>query len=330
MAAALGAASGCFAGPTCHDEIVGIGQRLGAPCACGIPTSIASSINSNSADLRVELALQSYSRHGFRMGWRSFSTFMALCLLAATPGPLAAAAWTREPGQTFVSLTASVLEPGDSDTVRDATLAAYAEYGFAEGLTLGGAIEWKIDRDATAFFGGQASAEGDVLGPSAINAAAFVRMRLHEGAAGDPLSFQMGIIGSLDEPDRETGLFAEERAFDVRLLYGRGFGTAWGDAWFGGEGALRVPVEGGATEFRLDLTAGIRPLPALLLYVQSFGTLGFRNAEPGGSDYDELKLAPSIGYDLGTLTFVAGVERTVTGRNVGKDTRFKLSIWRQF
>jgi hypothetical protein len=263
------------------------------------------------------------------MAGYGYATLVGVWILALLPAPLGASAWTRAPGESFVSLTTSWLEPEDPKAVRDATLAAYAEYGFAEGLTLGGTLEWKIDRD-TVLVANDGTAGGDGLGQSVVNGAVFMRMRLHEGAAGDPISFQLGMIDALAEPDPETGLNAEERALDARLLYGRGFGTGWVDAWFGGETALRVPAEGGATEVRLDLTLGIRPLPALLLYMQSFGTLGLRNAEPGGSDYDELKLAPSVGYVFDPVTLVGGVEHTVAGRNVDRDTRFKLSIWRQF
>lgn len=250
-----------------------------------------------------------------------------LALLAVTlPGRVDASAWTQPEGSTFVSASTSILEPEDSDAVRDSTLSVYVEHGLFERLTVGGSLEWKIDRDR----GFSTDPDTGDDAPSALSAAGFARLQLWEGQAGDPLSVQVGYIGALSSPSPDTGLFAEEEAIDLRVLYGRGFATGWGNGWASVEGALRLLREGGADEIRLDATAGLRPLPRALVYLQSFATVGLRNADPGGSDFDEWKLAPSIGYDLGHVTLVGSVERTVLGRNVGEDTRFRLSFWTLF
>ena len=230
-----------------------------------------------------------------------------------------AAAWTLAPGAGFVSFTVSGYEPESPAAPKETETQFYAEYGAMDGVTLGGFIELKADR-----------ASPLVENTIAVSAGAFVRMRILEGAAGDPFSIQVGAIGAASEPEPATGIFGEETSIDARLLYGRGFGSEWGDLFVNAEGGLRWLLDGGADEVRVDLTAGWRPDDRWLVLVQAFGVLGLRNPEPFGSDYDSLKLAPAVGYRLGPATVLLGVEQTVTGRNVDRGTRFKLSVWRPF
>jgi hypothetical protein len=236
------------------------------------------------------------------------------------PVEAVASAWTRPAGETFLSVAVSTLEPRDADAVREATTSGYVEYGLNDWLTLGGGVEWKIDREL-----------GPYYGESAVSMAAFARFRLREGPAGDPLSIQFGLIAPLREPDPASNLFAERRAIDARVLYGRGFGTAFGDVFASGEAGLRLALEeDDPDEGKIDLTAGWRPFPRGLVLLQSFLTLGWDNGEGDGLDVEEWKLGPSVGYDLGTATLLLGVERSIGGRLAERGTRFQVSVWRQF
>ena len=243
--------------------------------------------------------------------------FAVACWLA--PQTAMAAAWTLAPGAAFTSLSASRYAPADDTQPTEIEVTGYGEYGLGEGLTVGGAVEMKAD--SREGFGGLSTA---------YSGSAFFRALLHTGAAGDPLSFQATVIFPIHRPDPATRIFAEERAVDMRLLYGRGYGTGWGDAFVSVEGGVRFLMEGGSDELRLDLTAGLRPHPRLLLLAQAFGVLGLQNQSPFGSDYDSLKLAPSVGLDLGPATVVLGAEKTAAGRNVDHGLRVKLSLWRAF
>ena len=251
------------------------------------------------------------------MGSARYAFVLAACCL--TPETARPAAWTLAPGAAFVSVSASRYEPADDTKPTEDELTGYGEIGLRESLTLGASVAAKAD-----------SREGFGGISTAWSGAVFLRFRLHEGSAGDPLAFQATVITPLDRPDPATGIFAEERAVDLRLLYGRGYGTSWGDAFVNVEVGTRLLREGGADEFRLDVTAGLRPLPRLLVMAQSFGVLGQRNADRFGSDYDSLKLAPSVGYDLGPATVLLGAEKTAAGRNVDHGLRVKLSLWRSF
>lgn len=224
-----------------------------------------------------------------------------------------AGAWTLEPGRAFLSLSGSAYRPSRPGAAEEATAALYAEVGVLRWLTVGGALESKSRRDTLS---------------TVYSYAGFLRVRLHEGAAGDPLSVQVGHIGPLG--DEAPDLAAEERAIDLRLLYGRGFSSRLGPGWLNAEGGLRLLREDGADEWRLDMTAGIRPTSRTLAMLQAFGTFGLRNQRPFGSDYDELKLAPSVGVVLGDTTLVLGTEHVAWGRNVDRGLRVRLSLWRSF
>ncbi len=250
---------------------------------------------------------------------------LALSFALASAGPAAAGAWTLPPGGGFLSLAASRYAT-DSGGYEELALGLFGEYGFAEGFTAGAAVDFTqpvgeasaIDGDATLFL--------------------FGRARLWTGPAGDPLSVQAAVIaGTAAGTGAVPAQTADEPGLDLRLLYGRGFGSALGPGWLNAEGGVRFLFEDSADELRLDLTAGVRPAPRWLAMLQSFATIGLRNARtdgdgfPVGDDYDVWKLAPSVGYEVSpALTLVGGVEREIAGRNIDRGLRLKLSLWRSF
>jgi len=234
-------------------------------------------------------------------------------------GAAAAGAWTQPQGAGFLSYGANYYAT-DSGGYEEVASALYAEYGAFEAVTLGGALE-------TSYPVGVSSGQ-----ESDLTMSGFARFRLRQGAQGDPFSAQIGVTLPLgDVVDTGQAQLDRERDIDLRLLYGRGFGTDWGDAFIDAQAGLRLRLEDSADEIRLDLTAGLRPAPGWLMMAQAFGTLGLRNADPFGDDFDVLKLAPSVGWQITErATLVLGVEREVAGRNIDLGTRFKLSVWTTF
>lgn len=232
---------------------------------------------------------------------------LATCLAA---GQGTAGAWTQDPGAVFASVSAD-----RRDGV--STAAAYAEWGALDGLTLGGGYE-ATQRDHGADPDGEASA--------------FARLRLWTGPNGDPLSVQITGFRAIrgreapDAPERDL-----QDAVDLRALYGRGFASALGPGWLNAEAGHRWRLGRGADEWRLDLTAGVRPAPRVLVYAQSFNTIGRRNNDDFGGDYDAHKLAVNAGFELTPrFTLVLGAEREVAGRNIDHATRVKLGLWARF
>ena len=242
----------------------------------------------------------------------------ALALLAALAATeTAAGAWTRQPGEGFVSTATSYYRTDAAAPYEEATVALYGEYGVAEAITVGGAAEAVQPLDAPIGFEGE------------VTLSAFAQARLREGAAGDPLSASIGV--ELPFGDPLIAQNPDDPALDLRLLYGRGFGTGWGGAFVDLQGAVRLRFGEDADELRLDATAGLRPAERWLVMLQSFATLGLRNADPGGDDFDVLKIAPSLGYELvEDVTVLIGLEREVAGRDVDLGTRARLAVWTTF
>jgi hypothetical protein len=239
-----------------------------------------------------------------------------LCALALAPGAASAAAWTRAPGATFLSFGTGWFRTDGG--YEEATASIYVEHGVAEAVTVGGAVELVRPSEDDA--------------STDLTASAFARFRLWRGAAGDPFSVQLGAGAPVGDAFADApAQTADEPAVEARALYGRGFATGWGDAFVNAEAGVRLRLEESADELRLDLTAGLRPADRWLVMAQSFGTLGLRNAEADGDDFDVLKLAPSVGYEIAPgVTVLFGVERDVAGRNIDEGTRLRASIWTEF
>jgi hypothetical protein len=237
----------------------------------------------------------------------------ALALLGAEAR---AGAWTQEQGAAFVSIGGGVYEADDGGG--EWTGATYGEYGLRDWLTVGAALETTVPRDA------QDDGQTTLYG--------FARARLWTGPQGEPVSIQLGWVEPLGAlVDTGAPQFNREQEADIRLAAGKGFASRWGPGWLNAETALRLRLEDSADEIRVDLTAGLRPHPDWLVMVQSFNTLGLRNNEPFGGDYDVFRVAPAIGYQITpTTTVVLGVEREVAGRNIDFGARVRLSLWRSF
>lgn len=198
-----------------------------------------------------------------------------------------AGAWPQPEGQLIVIVTsgrkmapieAFAGAPAESDKN---TSQIFAEYGAWNDLTVGMTVY------------GEFSTTDDVL---EARIGGHARYRVWRGQVGDVLSVQAGASfpverwfgGELsrDRPDSATEV-------DMRVLYGRGWQTGWGDSFVSGELGLRVRAEDLDDEVRLDLTAGHTPMRGLLGLFSVFTTV------PLGDDGDAaLKLAPSVAYTL--------------------------------
>ncbi|MGF1659136.1 MAG: hypothetical protein ACFCUS_06885 [Rubrimonas sp.] len=255
---------------------------------------------------------------------------IAAALVAAAAGlaegsKATAGAWTRAPGETFLSVSTSTYRTDDGG-YEEMFGALYGEYGLREGLTVGGAAE--LSRPT-----GPAAALEDRLTWSA-----FARVKLREGAAGDPLSVQVGASyarqgARAGEPQQRA---TDGFEFDLRSLYGRGFATSLGDAFYDAQAGLRLRLGDPSDEIRVDLTAGLRPRELddgrWLALVQSFSVLSLRNGDGDQSEgFDSVKLAASAAREVRDgLHLGVGVERDVAGREIDLGTRIKLFLWSEF
>lgn len=246
---------------------------------------------------------------------------LVIAALSSWPaGRASAGAWTRAPDEVFTAqsvryFTTELAEDTDAPFRRVST-DVYLEYGLREGLTLGGKLEFgqRLDGQQESFVSG------------------FVRARLWRGAAGDVVSAQLGgglpVLEALAPENITRDVTADARA---TLSYGRGFVSDLGAGWLDGAVTLRHRSGPPADELKLDLTAGLRPDEAWVTLAQGFATFGLGNDGFGGSDFDVVKLALSVGYRVTeTRTLLLAVTQDVHGRNVSLGTEVAVTIWSLF
>jgi protein XagA len=255
----------------------------------------------------------------------------ALALLAHAPQALAGA-WTLPEGlgqtivtSTFMSGDRMFTASGRLIPVREYSkfeLTPFAEYGITDWLTA--VVSTSI---LTAAVAGRPDDRYSGLGHTEIGA----RARFAEsdwGAASVQASARLP--GALDARD-PAQMGNTEPEFDMRVLAGTGFPI--GD-WLGFVDAqLAYRWRGGALpdEYRLDLTAGVRPRPDWLWMLQSFNVVSAGRWPGVYRQARHHKLQASIVHDLDAKWSVqAGVLGTVAGRNALQERGGILAVWARF
>lgn len=249
----------------------------------------------------------------------------AAVILAALAGTEASAgAWTRPAGEVFTSQTLRYFST-EFSTSSDVDFAqsgvnVYAEYGVVDSFTIGFETDQGLRLDDTGF--GQ---QGGRVG-------GFARARLWTGEAGDVASVQFG--GSIPIAAAQSAAVpSSDKADEIKglLQYGRGFVTPYGNAWADVSGGFAHLTGGRADEYKLDLTAGIRPDENWIAIGQVFVTKSRRNAAFGAPDFDIVKAKLSVGRKIfGEQTLLVGLQRDVYTRNTSPGWEASLTIWSEF
>lgn len=257
----------------------------------------------------------------------------ALALLAgamAGPSPVEAGAWTQAPGSgqviSSVSRRASPFSSfAGGPTDDDSTFTAlFFEYGVVEGITVGGTAFIEVTSDD----GGNTAELG-----------LFGRYRFWQGDHGDVAAVQVGVKQPVN--DLLGGSFGGPGAdptqeVSLRLLYGKGFGFDWGNAFVSTEAGYHLQTDGDDDEIRADITVGAQPFDCCM------GLLAVYSTYPiGDSDEASLKVAPSVTYSFRlsdqpdengappkktTLQF--GLSQDLL--NLDEGLGFQFSVWQPF
>lgn len=248
---------------------------------------------------------------------RLFTLACLLVWLVLTDAALAAA-WTQPPGVSFTAQSTKFFTTeltSDNDLpFRKVIAKSYIEYGLVEGVTIGGELDYAMRGD----------------GAEESLASGFVRARLWKGD-NDVLSAQIGggypVLSALAADNSARDVTPDAR---IGLAYGRGL--AWGaGAWAEAFLSFRKRFRSPADEIKLDLTLGYRPTEKIVLLAQAFGTLGLRNHDPFGANYDALKLSVSAGYKVTeTRTLLLVLAQDALGRNIDLGTEVGFTIWTRF
>lgn len=260
-----------------------------------------------------------------------------LAILLGICGTARAGAWAQQEGKTLAITSLSYyradtdfdvlgnrIDDGSYHRFETTTLI---EHGLTSADTLGGKFTFKAV--------GITSNGLDALvgsGTGVSDAEIFWR---HQFFKMGPWVFAMqGQIGfSTNEGPRGTSIAFRRDGLDgeLRALIGKSIRVGSMPGFINVEGAYRYRSGAASDEIRLDATFGIEQRDDVLVLLQLFSTVGMRNAEPGGADYDSLKLQPSFVWSMteGTRLQIGGTFE-LGGRNIPKGQQIFGALWMDF
>lgn len=222
----------------------------------------------------------------------------ALALAAlASPGPAAAGAWPRAPGEMFLSLQGE-METGSADNPgADYSGSVYVEYGWTRRVTLVG----------------QFNSADDAWTPRRLGGG--LRFALSRPDAANQFAIGLGVSSPPDLMGMMTGVRAE-----AALHWGRGFASRWGDGWATASARVIYGQDTRAPITDLFGLVGLRPGEGLMTMLSAN-----RYADDFGVYW---KLTPSIGYRLrGETWLVPSLTQELSSDN---STSVGLALWITF
>jgi protein XagA len=261
------------------------------------------------------------------------SAVVATLMTLVLPHAAFAGAWTQPQGhgQIIFSgvLTGASQRYGRNGRPRAAgrfskqELRAAGEYGASDHVTLlaGAAAQHQsVKQNGNGLHAGS----GAVLGGA--------RVKLWAGG-GSFLSLQASVEATGERPI--LGNFRRLNApleADARLLFGHGFSVAGITGFIDLQGAYRFRSAGHPAEARFDTTLGIRPLPELMLLLQSFNSFALeRDVRFRLPPTRQNKLQISAVYDLTQqLSLQAGVFTSAAGRETLRERGVVTALWWRF
>jgi protein XagA len=259
----------------------------------------------------------------------------AAAALAATLSADAASAgaWLQPEGQGQIIFNGAVMAAGQRFT-RQGRAIRTERFVKQDSGTL---VEYGFRRDVTLLLLASQRIEGFTLGDSthrvstnAMGTGARVALwRSDAVAVSAQFAAMTGIERSFPALDRR---FGPRHEADARLLAGRGFAIGAAPAFVEAQVGYRWRSGRHVDEARLDLTFGVRPIPRVLLLVQSFNAFALQGegAAPRQRPRQH-KLQASAVLDLtDAWSLQAGVFASPAGRSTLKERGAMMGVWRKF
>lgn len=253
---------------------------------------------------------------------------MAMAMAAGFIWPAHASPWARVDGELLIiSQTKYFYADLTSQDPRGARFESidndtHIEFGLTDDITIGGkaiySTSWLTNTRGTATDSGFSEIEGYAQYQihRTIRHAASVKL-----SAGKPAAFQPGVREGVKEgADVElAGLYGRNVIFKPVKIFAAteiGYRKRFGDA---------------ADVMRSHTTIGAEPGAHWVFLLEGFSTLSLRNEEPGGADYDIVKIQPSVIYRFNRRWAVqAGMNEEVAGRNLALGRTFFIGLWSAF
>lgn len=259
-----------------------------------------------------------------------FSFFAAAVFGGIGVKPAWGGAWLMPPGKGQIIVYAAF---SDSTRAFDAQgrlipvpeykkfeLGAYIEYGLTDWLTLVASPAY--DRISNPPPG------QSYYGPGESEIAARVGLLRNEISI---ISFQAGLRSPGASLADSLGPFDPRRAasLELRGLAGRNIVMMNMEGFVDAQAAYRFYAGGQPGEWRIDLTLGVRPIPGLLMMMQSFTSIASGSSQFGHVSWT--KLQPSIVFSITPNWSVqVGGFMTVSGVNAGRELGPIAAVWYRF
>ena len=208
------------------------------------------------------------------------------------------------------------------DQYKKYELGVYIEYGAADWITL-------ILKPTLSRVYKEGPPQGLYSGLGSVEAGARVKIAQYESIVFSAQAL-VHVPGSRDQ-DNPALAGNTGYEFDARLLAGIPFELAGMPGFADAQIAYRSRGGDPPNEIRLDLTLGARPVPRLLLMLQSFNIVAPQAGAPGFPAMRQHKLQASGVWDVsGGWSIQAGLFTTVASRNARREHGFLSGVWRRF
>lgn len=258
-------------------------------------------------------------------------TFLAAAGFGGTgTGPTWGGAWPMPPGKgqiIFYAAFSGSTRAFDAEgrlipvpEYKKFELGAYIEYGLTNWLTLVASPAY--DRISNPPPG------QSYYGPGESELAARVGILQNDTSI---LSIQAGLRSPGASLADSLGPFDPRRAasLELRGLAGRSIVIMNMEGFVDAQAAYRIYAGGQPGEWRIDLTLGVRPIPGLLMMLQSFTSIASGSSQFGHVSWT--KLQPSIVFSIAPeWSLQAGGFITVSGVNAGRELGPLAAVWYRF
>jgi protein XagA len=257
---------------------------------------------------------------------------VAVLLTLATTSPSRAGAWLQDEGRTQIifanTATASSRRFSHSgrilrsDRFSKQETAISVERGWSDQVTLLAGVRAQLQTfpvdGVTSHFASGAASSG-------------ARIKLWSDG-GTIVSVQGTLLGSGERslPGQLRRMDAPVEA-DLRFNLGHGFALGSWQAFAEVQTAYRWRGGGNRDELRFDTTFGVRPVPPLLLMMQSFSSLSTAGrGRVGEGRPRQHKLQPSIVYDLSERwSLQVSTFASIKGRDSIREQGGQVALWRR-
>jgi hypothetical protein len=260
-----------------------------------------------------------------------FISLFALLVLGWSGGGARAAAFLDPAGQGEVIVTTSFTDSANAfdasgrlvpvASYRKFELTAWMDYGLTDWLTLivaPSADDIINSNTPTSTYRGLGMTEAGVRVPIAQGGSSILSLQA------------TGLVpGSFDRTDAALAGYNSFES-DARLLYGAGFELCGLPSFVDVEAGYRW-YDIGPGEARTDLTFGIRPIPNILLLMQSFTIISVGPGVPYAPNLRSDKLEASAVYDFNKVwSAQLGVFATVAAVKARREQGLVTAVWYRF